>query len=253
MARTSGRYNGAVKPLIAIIASLVLATTAHAEPSHPTVLLLPFTIINGTGSEWVGDSVQQSLHADLKNSVIGHSASNIADDPAAIARIAHNASVTFVVGGQVQIVENQIRLTATLFNNTGATIGTAKATGEMRKLFDLEDTLADQIHENLVASIRTRLASTPMPTVESSGPIRIAAAKSYPIGTVPVSYSSAALRDGHDRYLYQVPYYGCFGCGGYGCGGYGGYGSFGFGGFGFGIGGVFNGSYSTGGGHSLAW
>ena len=199
--------------------------------------------------------MQQSLQTDLRNSSLSHAIAPAIDDAASIARAAHAASVDFVVEGNIQIVDDQTRLTASLFNKDGLSIGSAKATGDVHRLFDLEDALADQLHDGLRKATRA-IPTTPIPAVASSGPIRIAPAASLPIGSVPESYTSAALRDGRDRYIYQVPFYGCFG--GYGCGGYGsggcGYGYGSFGGLGsFGIPAGFNGSGSGGGSHSLAW
>lgn len=223
----------------------MFSTNLFADPHQPRVLLLPVRIINGTGSEWIGESVQQSLRADLHDASIAHPDAAIADDTAAIARIAHSASADFIVQGQVQIAEDQVRLTASVFNNAGTSAGSAKATGDLHHLFDLEDDLSRQIRDSIrSATVAKRPITTPIPTVQGSGPIRVAAAPALPIGTVPESYSSAALRDGRDRNIYQVPSYGCFG-------GWEPYGYCGFGGCGWG--GVFNGGYSTGGGHSLAW
>ena len=165
------------------------------------------------------------------------------------ARMAQNAGAGYVVGGNVQVVGEQVRITATVVDRSGAAIGSAKVTGESRKLFDLEDGLADQIRDDISASrARQHVLTTPVPTVQSSGPIRVAQQPSVPLGTVPVQYSSSALRDGRDRYIYQVPVYGCYGEYGFGA-----WGCYGLGGFCCGRGGVLDGGYSTGGTHSLAW
>jgi len=235
-----------VKTFIAIIALFVCATSALAQSRQPSILLLPFTTINAGGATGatagIADSVGQSLQADLRNATISRNTGG-------------KSSADFVVSGNIQLAGDQVRLIATVVDRAGNTIATAKATGDLRHLFDLEDALADQIREGLarVASAKHPI-TTPIPDMPTVGPLIMAPAKTYPIGTVPESYSSVALRDGRDRYIYQVPYYGCWG--GWGCGacGYGGWGFGGFGcGWGGGWGGVFNGSYSTGGHHSLAW
>lgn len=230
------------RPLgLTIIALLTCSANARAGSHQPVILLLPFTVLNG--SAWIVDSVQQSLQADLRNSSIAHAPAAAVDDSAAIARIAHNASSDYVVLGHVQIIDDQVRLTASVFNDAGTSIGVAKTTGDLRRLFDLEDVLADQLRDAIAKTTAAKQAvSTAIPEVQGSGPIRMTSAKALPLGTVPQTYSTTALRDGRDRYLYQVPFYGCWG-----------YGGFGLGGFGFGCGGVFNGSYSTGGQHALAW
>jgi TolB-like protein len=237
-----------VKNLVTIIALFLCSASALAEPHRSSVIVLPVTIIHGAGSAWIGESVERSLQADLRNASIAHPGGIAMDDPAAIASIAHNASADYVVQGGVQIVADQVRLSAKVFDGAGKSIGAGKATGDLRHLFDLEDSVADQIRDLIDKTTAAKHpATTPIPAIQESGPIRIAPAQVLPIGTVPESYSSTALRDGRDRYIYQVPYYGCFGpygCGGYGYGGFGGFGCFG---------GVFNGSYSTGGNHALAW
>ena len=210
---------------------------------------MPVTAVGAAGREWVGPAVQQSLQADLRNASIFHGSQTPPDDSATIAKMAHDESVDYVVEARAQIAEDQVRVTDLVFDNSGHSIGSAKATGELRQLFDVEDTLAEQIRNSISKSIvATHPITTPIPAVQGSGPIRMGVAKALPIGTVPESYSSAALLDGRDRNIYQVPLYGWFGPCGYGL-----YGCYGFGGFGCGIGGVFDGGYSTGGGHSLAW
>jgi TolB-like protein len=205
-------------------------------------------------SAWVSESVQQSLQADLRNAVVSHAGAVEMDDAEAIARVAKNAGVDEVVSGHIQVIGDRVRITASLCNSAGALVGTGKATGALDHLFDLEDALADQIRDGLAkAASAKHPITTPIPDMPTAGPLVMAPAKSYPIGTVPAAFTSAALQDGRDRYIYQVPYYGCCGGWGYGCA----YGGWAFGGFGCGWGaggcGVFNGSYSTGGQHSLAW
>jgi TolB-like protein len=231
-----------------MIAVLAYSTQAMAASHQPSVLLLPPTMINAAGQEWVGDSLQQSLQADIHHASVAHAAAPAADDSAAMARLARNASVDWLVQTHVQFAVDQIRLTATVFNDTGKPIGAAKATGDLRHLFDVEDALAEQIADVLgKARAASHPITTPIPVVEGSGPLKVGAPQVMPIGTVPVAYSSEAMRDGHDRYIYQVPVYGCYG----GCG----YGGFGYCGYGFGGGyGGFSGvGYSTFGGHGLAW
>jgi TolB-like protein len=217
--------------LIAIIALFVCATSVLGQSRQPSIALRPFATINASGAAWIGNSVVQSLQADLRNATISRSAAD------------------FVVSGNIQVIQDQVRLIATVVDRTGATVTTAKATGDLRHLFDLEDSLANQIRDGLArVAIAKHPVTTPIPDMPTAGPLVMTPAKTYPIGTVAQSFSSPALRDGRDRYIYQVPCYGCWGGWGYGCG-WGGYGC-GWGGFG---GGVFNGSYSTGGQHSLAW
>jgi TolB-like protein len=242
-----------VKNIVAIIAALFFSTNAFADAHHPAILLLPWTIASPGASDWIGESVQQSLKADLHNASIAHPSAAPVDDPASIARLAHNASVDFVVEGHVQVIEDQLRLTATLYDSAGHSVITAKSTGALRRLFDLEDALADQIRDGLhQATAKARPITTPIPTIQSAGPIQMAQPKVLPIGTVPESYSSAQLRDGRNRFIYQVPTYGYFGGWGYG-----GWGNGGFGYAGYGIGGNFpgvvDGGYSSGGTRTLAW
>jgi hypothetical protein len=80
------------------------------------------------------------------------------------------------------------------------------------------------------ASAGPRQPVGPIPEMPSVGPLQVAPPRELPLGVVPYQSTSAALQDARDRYLYQVPEYGCFGdChGGYGFG----LGAFGYGGFG---------------------
>jgi TolB-like protein len=233
--------------VVALSVGLALCSTnVFAETHRPKILVLAFPTIGNGNSAWVSQSVQQSLQADLRNASVSHAAAVEMDDAAAIARVAKNAAVDDVVKGHLQVVGDQIRLTASLCDSAGAVIGTAKATGTLDHLFDLEDSLADQLGDAVAKEVAAkRVATTPIPVVDAVGPLVVTPAKAVPIGTVPVAYGSEAIRDGRDRYIYQAPYFGGYGSGFGACGI-----GFGFGGWG---GGVFNGSYSTGGGHSLAW
>jgi hypothetical protein len=225
-----------------------------AESRSAHVVLLPPTLINSAGSDWVSDSLLQSLQADLHHATFAHVSAPIATDADALAKLAHNAAADYLIQPHAQFSTDSVRLTAEIYNDAGQQIGSAKTTGEMKRLFDVEDAMAGQLQEIVDRAAAMKHPTTaPAPTVSSVGPLMVSPiAAVVPVGTVPVAYSSQALRDGRDRSLYQIPVDGCLGYGGFGP-----YGYFGFGGAcGYRCGGIpanFNGASSAGGAHTLSW
>ncbi len=242
---SAGRYDEAMrKTLLFSIASMVLAPLSMAAAEPIRVIVLPFSDGATHENDSICAGVQSSLVADLPHASAATSASGL-EQSADAARAARSAGAQYVVMGQLQRIDSQVRLTAQLFDAGGQPIGAAKESGDLHELFTLEDKLAFDLRDSIRSVVQSHRANTPMPTVASIGPLKFAPQPLLPVGTVPVSYTNQRLRDGAERNIYNTPYYEYDGFG-FGCGGFGGgLGCFGgFGGFGFGGGGV---GFATGG------
>ena len=221
-------------------------TGAIAATGPSQTLIVPFADSSAENDGWIATAVGSSLLADLPHAVAG----KIDDAPAGPA--AHNAGARYVVTGQVQRVDTSIRLTAQLFDASGHPIGTAKESGDLHELLNLEDRLASDLRDHMRLTEQAHRARTPMPVIASAGALKIAPQPLLPVGTVSVFYSNRTFREGNQRNTYNTPYFeydglgfGGYGLGGFGFGGFGGgFGACGFGGFGFGSSSV---GFATGG------
>jgi len=129
---------------------MVCAVRVQAADAAPTVLLLPFGLLGeGGGGEWIGKAVQQSLLSDLSRN---KSLQPLAPAQAARAvdleearKAGKAAGADFVVYGSYQLSETGLRITGQVLDvNSGRFVGGVKATGTVRELFAMEDTIADQ-------------------------------------------------------------------------------------------------------------
>jgi TolB-like protein len=210
---------------------LVAASASLAAPAEMRVVVLPFSTSATQDGGSIGVGIQSSLLADLPHASAGSVESNL-DPTKDVVALAQARHATYVVAGQVQRVDSSLRITAQLLDANGQTVGSAKESGDVHDLFQLEDKLAFDLRDSIRSVERSHHALQPMPTIASAGPIRFAPQPLLPVGTVPVTYTSQKLRDGQQRNIYNYPFYECdgFGCAGFGFGGCG----FGFVGFCFG-------------------
>ncbi len=129
-----------------------------AANARPTALILPFAPVGPSDRDWIGKGVQQDLAAELIRTTRLRVAtpSNVppVSDPETALKIARDANSTFVIFGQFQVMETTVRITGQVMETaTGQTVISLKATGPTRDLFNLEDTLADQV----LSALRGRL------------------------------------------------------------------------------------------------
>jgi TolB-like protein len=122
------------------------------DPAHPSIVrLMPFHAVGATSDNaWISQAIDEDLAHDLSRN---HSirvvrpattepsvpAPNAADTPGSL-------KADQVISGSYQVVDDQLRITAEVTDqNETQPVGEAKATGRVRDLFQLEDSLATQL------------------------------------------------------------------------------------------------------------
>jgi TolB-like protein len=200
-----------------------------ATQSGTSILILPFS--SPPGNElyrWVGPAIQHVIAADVSHGsrvldVLAPASAPAADDADAALSAARNAGASFVVFGQTQLVEREVRLTGEVMDVAASrSIGGLKATGKLDDLFHLEDAIGSQVLAALPASLRedqtaqapttSQPPSTDQPQPYTAGPTiydnggNYSSTYAYPSGGYTYSYPSY---DYYPDYYpsYSYPYY----------------------------------------------
>ncbi len=168
--------------IILMTADYVAAQPVARPTTQPqSVLVLPFAPPAGDDYQWVGQSIQQVLAADLTHGstlkVIAPAGAKPATDADAALKSAVDAGADIVVFGQTQLLDKEIRLTGEVLDvASGQSITGLKATGPIDQLFHLEDAVAGQSLSSLPGGMRddewrdrTGYASEPQPNAASDG------------------------------------------------------------------------------------
>lgn len=128
------------------------------EPVGPSanavILVLPIASPGSGNYEWVGRGIQQDLVADLSQMtharVVADPSARAATDERQALDAARQINAAFVLYGQSQISNNQMRVTGELMDTaTGRPLAALKATAPVDQLFPLEDSLAAQAAQAL--------------------------------------------------------------------------------------------------------
>jgi TolB-like protein len=215
------------------------------------VMLLPFRLIgNTTEGAWISDAVVEDLRTELlKNPAI-----SLASRPASLPQNVDEAiqvgrlfGASYVVYGTYQYIDNRLRVTGSVLNETEGSVATAlNATGDVHQLFQMEDGLAAQILHVLpvpqaelaqAPSDQTQQTGQPQQTGEApqpsffyTNPLPEASNYEYvPADTgpspLPPNYEYVPAYAGYAyppvSYVYPYGYYGGLYFGGLGYGGYG--------------------------------
>ncbi|MGE5609577.1 MAG: hypothetical protein ACM359_10015 [Bacillota bacterium] len=152
-----------MKAAAAFLLMMVWTISAHGvEPNH-RVLLLPFAPLGEEGNSlWVGQAVQQNLLSELSRvgtvePVVPMTQTTAAAGTDEALQAGQTAKATYVVFGSYQMGEAGLRLTGQVLEvQSGRLIGGMKATGTLRDLFFLEDTLAEQVKRILAKQMQPR-------------------------------------------------------------------------------------------------
>jgi TolB-like protein len=125
------------------------ANAAPAEGQPKAVLVLPFTAPSDPKYKDTGRAIQQDLAnamaGDLRGRVNAPTTAAPAADAQAALAAARDADAAAVVFGQVQVNEDEIRLTGQVLDaGTGKSLGSLKQSGPIDTLFHLEDELAPE-------------------------------------------------------------------------------------------------------------
>jgi TolB-like protein len=135
---------------ITTIAGEPAPTTAPTAPI--TVMLLPFHAVGQPAdSAWISQAIDEDLAHDLSRNaairLVRPSTTQPAGDGLQDAR---DAGAHRLISGSYQVVDDQLRVNAELIDVSNAQpLAQAKATGRIRDLFQLEDSLATQLWHNL--------------------------------------------------------------------------------------------------------
>lgn len=145
------------------------ATAAElAGGSTAKVLILPFTAINQNDSQpWLGQSVQQSLAADLLAIAPGRifSSQAPAPDDAAALDAARRLGTQYVIRGEFATVGGDVRITGQVLDiATSNPVTAIKATGPFTDLFAMEDQLTAQVRRRLSLAPSSHDAPPPVET-----------------------------------------------------------------------------------------
>lgn len=212
-------------------ALLLLATPSRADepatqpaPGASKVAVLPFDGIGDVNhQDWIGKAIQSSVVTELSRSKnlqpTAIDASGPFDGAKALAA-AQGASASVVVYGNFQVIDNQLRITGQILKaDSGEVLGGLKASGGVRDLFNLEDTISAQALKTLAPALAD--AGTPAAPggIDMMPPVQAAPASPYvsPPDTATAmnnnpDYSGASIRYNYGSpYDYGYPYYSGYG------------------------------------------
>src|SRR5688572_4472570 len=142
-----------VGSILAVIVSTMIGSMALAqEATRPVkVLVLPFESIGPEPKDWIARALSQNLMAELARvpSVEPVAGAPATDQETAV-RVAQATGAKFVVFGSYQAVDSDLRITGQVVDvETKQALAGLKATGTLRDLFGLEDTIASQVKRAL--------------------------------------------------------------------------------------------------------
>ena len=137
-----------------ILASLFLLAIGSAAMAQDKVLVLPFEAVGPEQGQkgWVARALQQSLMAELSRvgSVKPVSGTATPGDLEMAMRVAQASEARYVIFGSYQAVDSDLRITGQVVDvSTKQSVAGLKATGTLRDLFGLEDTIAAQVKRAL--------------------------------------------------------------------------------------------------------
>ncbi len=157
-------------PLAAIFLTAQIAAAAEGQPFNQTVLLLPLKSIGETSNTaWIAEGIQQNFANELSRFTLA--SATVVKDQTAVAtadearKAAKAAGAAYGLFGSFQLTDTEIRATAQLLNlKTDAVVGGIRATGPIRDLFSIEDSLAEQLKRLLKGDIQPQNpAPAPVP------------------------------------------------------------------------------------------
>jgi TolB-like protein len=141
--------------LAAVVFADDAATTRPAAAIAPAnapvavggdVLVTPFKSLGDAGPDWVAKAVRDNLMTDLSAAKMHPtSAAKAFDDNTAAIAAGKAASSRFVIVGTFQPADGQLRFAGQILDvQTGQSLAGLSATGSLRDLFSLEDSLSQQ-------------------------------------------------------------------------------------------------------------
>jgi len=235
--------------ILAVIVSTVIGSMALAQEARPAaakVLVLPFESIGPEPKEWIARALTQNLMAELARvqSVEPVAGTAPPTDQEAAVRVAQATGARFVVFGSYQAVESELRITGQVVDvETKQAVAGLKATGTLRDLFGLEDTIASQVKRALPQAQPQAPAAKgaemlehprpaeagagapaapavplPPPAIAPRGPVEIGRAADELVDEMDraierIRYRNTWEDEYYDNRRYRRPYYGDYGYG----------------------------------------
>jgi TolB-like protein len=134
--------------------SMVLFTAATVWGAPANILVKPFQEADSQQPDWINRAITQSVVDELssmKDVTVSSSAENQPAAPASASASTTQPSGNpdYTVSGNIQRVNQQLRVSGTVTNSAGKNVGGFKATGSTQDLFAIEDSLADQLRDAL--------------------------------------------------------------------------------------------------------
>ncbi|HEV8605576.1 MAG TPA: hypothetical protein VGQ99_09435 [Tepidisphaeraceae bacterium] len=212
--------------LLLLFSSTLLAQQPPA-PTEITIFLSPLRPIGDDGkSAWISQAFQQNLLNDLARlqQVRPLPPTNPVTDLESAIKAAKSAGATHLFEGSYQLADPGIRITAQILDlRTNQYIGAAKATGPLRDLFALEDSITDQVKRIALAQVRLQAPPiAPQPAlpplaIRPDGPVQFPWDRDKPF--IEEVRRQTLLDAEYEASNYRTTYT----YGGYGYYGYGGY------------------------------
>jgi TolB-like protein len=143
----------------------VVSTPAPLPSSAPVVLVAPFAQVGNTGGyAWVGQALQEDLLASIARDGLQAKSTDKAiggSDTQGALQAGRDVDAAFVVSGSYQVVGDQLRINGQTSDvSAGRAVGEIQATGEVRGLFAIEDSLGSQLRATL-----PQMPASQLPTV----------------------------------------------------------------------------------------
>jgi len=155
-----------------------------AAPGEVVLMIAPVRAIGDDGkSAWISQAVQQNLLNDLSRlqSVRPILPKEPVADLESAIKAAKAQNATHVFEGSFQLGDPGSRITGQILDlRTNQYVGAAKATGALRELFALEDSISEQVRRIALAQVKVEVRPLPAPAVNANdvaiqpeGPVQI--------------------------------------------------------------------------------
>src|SRR6266850_1804764 len=216
--------------LLFLASSPLLAQQAGAPPEI-TIFLSPLRAVGEDGkTAWISQSVQQNiLHDHARVQGVRPILPTIppADRDVAI-KDAKAAGANLLLEGSYTLADPGIRITIQILDlRTNQYIGAAKATGPLRELFALEDSIAEQVKRMALAQVRLHAPAAapqqqlPPVAIPGNGPVQMQFPWDRDKPFLAEAKRQAILDAEYEASNYRTTYtYGVSGYYGYGYGSY---------------------------------
>jgi TolB-like protein len=177
-------------------------------------MLLPFHAVGQSGDNaWIAEAIEEDLSHDLSRNAAIHVIRPATTQPLAAAdglAAARDANAQRLISGSYQVNDDQLRITGEVIDVSQAQpVGEIKATGGVRDLFQLEDSLAMQLWHILPQPTQQTAANdiqvTPLEDFVNSQPAAPQVAPSPVYDTEP-AYVPSDGGNSYGDFGYGYPY-----------------------------------------------